>query len=143
MTQLCVSSDQIDAFGHVNNAVYLQWLDEAAWAHSNALGVTIERCLELGRGMAVMHTSLHYLRAAVAGDVVEIATWLAPAARPLCVLRCFELRRLSDDAIVLKASIEYTCIDLVSGRPAKWPGLFRQAYVPTGLACPTSVGAHK
>lgn len=39
-------ASDIDAYGHVNNSVYLRWLDQAAWAHSAALGVSAEHCVE-------------------------------------------------------------------------------------------------
>jgi acyl-CoA thioester hydrolase len=32
--ELSVQPEDIDAYGHVNNAVYLNWLDRAAWSHT-------------------------------------------------------------------------------------------------------------
>jgi hypothetical protein len=40
---VAVGPDDIDAYEHVNNAVYLRWLDVAAWSHSAALGLSICR----------------------------------------------------------------------------------------------------
>ncbi len=65
-------AEEIDEYEHVNNTVYLQWLDRIAWAHSAALGLPIERCLALRRGMAVRHTRVDYLEAAILGDVLLI-----------------------------------------------------------------------
>ena len=31
----------IDGLNHTNNAVYVRWCEEAGWAHSNALGLTL------------------------------------------------------------------------------------------------------
>src|SRR4030095_4880920 len=59
---LTVDAPDIDAYDHVNNAVYVTWCDRSAWEHSAALGLPIERCLELDRGMAVVRTVLQYLR---------------------------------------------------------------------------------
>lgn len=44
---LDVQDDDIDAYGHVSNAVYLRWLDRAAWPHSAALGLGIEDCTRM------------------------------------------------------------------------------------------------
>src|ERR1700682_4434149 len=52
VVELAVQPEDIDAYEHVNNAVYLTWLDRAAWSHSAALGVPRERCVALRRGMA-------------------------------------------------------------------------------------------
>ena len=46
-----VAADEIDEYAHVNNTVYLQWLDGIAWAHSSKLGLPLEHCLALRRGM--------------------------------------------------------------------------------------------
>ena len=51
---LDVTSGDIDAYDHVNNSVYMTWFDRVAWAHSAALGLPIETCLQLDRGMAVL-----------------------------------------------------------------------------------------
>jgi acyl-CoA thioester hydrolase len=44
-TVSALASD-VDAQGHVNNPVYLRWLDQTAWGHSAALGVSAEHCGE-------------------------------------------------------------------------------------------------
>ena len=71
----------IDAYGHVNNAVYLQWLDRAAWSHSAALGLSITDCTRLHRGMAALRIEIDYLRAALPRDRVEVATWIVESDR--------------------------------------------------------------
>ena len=35
---------EIDGYGHVNNAVYVVWLDDCAWAHSIHRGISPEMC---------------------------------------------------------------------------------------------------
>jgi len=47
---LNVTAADIDAYGHVNNSVYMNWFDRVAWDHSAAVGLPIERCLSLDRG---------------------------------------------------------------------------------------------
>ena len=59
-----VAAEEIDEYAHVNNTVYLQWLDRIAWAHSAKLGVPLDHCLAIRRGMAVRHTRVDYLEAA-------------------------------------------------------------------------------
>ena len=119
-----VLAADIDSYQHVNNAVYVTWCDRAAWHHSAALGLPIERCLELDRGMAVVRTTIAYLRPALLDDAVTIATWLLPAESRLCVRRRFQVVRKSDATTLARAEIEYACIVLSSGRPARWPKEF-------------------
>jgi len=66
---------EIDGYGHVNNAVYVTWLDDCAWAHSTDRGIPPEMCRRLGRGMAVWRTQINYLLPALEGDHIQVATW--------------------------------------------------------------------
>jgi acyl-CoA thioester hydrolase len=129
LAAVTVAAMDIDAYGHVNNAVYMTWFDRAAWQHSAALGLPIEKCLQLERGMAVVRSVIVYLRPAVLGDRINIATWLLPADGKLRVRRRFQVRREDADSTLARAEIEYACIELSSGRPARWPPEFRERYV--------------
>jgi acyl-CoA thioester hydrolase len=135
VAQLGVQPEDIDAYDHVNNAVYVSWLDRAAWEHSAALGMPLRKCLELDRGMAVLRTVLAYLRPALLGDQVEVATWLLAGDSKLQVRRRFQVRRVGDGTTLVRAEIAYVCIQLSTGRPARWPAEFHAAYAPSaGIA---------
>jgi acyl-CoA thioester hydrolase len=129
LASIAVAAADIDAYDHVNNAVYMTWFDRAAWEHSAALGLPIEKCLQLDRGMAVLRSVIAYLRPAVLGDSIRVATWLLPADGKLRVRRRFQVRRAAGGATLARAEIEYACIELSSGRPTRWPPEFRDRYV--------------
>lgn len=131
VVEIDVASGDIDAYAHVNNAVYLTWLDRAAWSHSAALGVPLERCLALRRGMAATRIGIDYLRAALAGDRVQVATWIVGSDARLRVTRHFQVRRPADGATLARARVDYVCINLDSGRAARMPAPYAQAYVAT------------
>jgi acyl-CoA thioester hydrolase len=126
---LTVGAADIDAYNHVNNAVYVTWCDRIAWDHSAALGLPLARCLEIDRGMAVVRTVIQYLRPALLDDVVHVATWIVPVDSRLRVRRRFQIKRLADASTLARAEIEYVCIELSSGRPMRWPPEFRERYV--------------
>jgi acyl-CoA thioester hydrolase len=125
---LSVSDAEIDAYGHVNNSVYVTWFDRAAWDHSATVGLPIEECLKLDRGMVVLRSVVAYLRAAMPGDGVRVSTWLLPNQRKLRVARRFQVVRDADGATLARAEIEYACVELSSGRPARWPPVFIERY---------------
>jgi acyl-CoA thioester hydrolase len=127
--ELGVEAADIDAYDHVNNAVYLTWLDRAAWSHSAALGVPLERCLGVRRGMAALRTEIDFVRAALPGDRVRVATWIAGSNGRLRVERRFQVVRAADDATLARARTEYVCINLDTGRAVRMPELFARAYV--------------
>ncbi len=118
----------IDGYGHVNNAVYVRWLDEAAWSHSTALGLPPAHCLGSRRGMAVWRTQLNYLAPAFADEEIEAGTWIVGNDSRLRVDRRFQLRRAGDRRCLLRALVHYVCIDLDSGRARRMPPDFVSGY---------------
>lgn len=128
--------EHIDGYGHVNNAVYVRWLDECAWSHSSALGLPPQVCSELGRGMAVWRTQINYLSAAFEGEDVEVGTWLLRNDGRLRIDRRFQMRRRSDGEALLRALIHYVSIDLTTGRAVRMPAAFIECYavLPTVAA---------
>jgi acyl-CoA thioester hydrolase len=128
--RVTASAADVDAYGHVNNSVYLRWLDEAAWAHSTALGVPPEHCVRARRGMVVWRSQLHYLAPAFAGDDLEVGTWLVFGDGRLRVDRRFQVRRPADGRTLLRGLLHYVCADLDSGRPRRMPPEFLAHYRP-------------
>ena len=126
-----VLAADIDAYDHVNNSVYLSWLDRAAWSHSATLGLSLEQCLAMRRGMAAHRTEIDYLRAALLGDRVLVGTWIVNTDAKLRVERRFQIRRAADGETLSRARIDYVCINLDSGRAVRMPDSFRNAYVVT------------
>lgn len=66
----------IDENGHVSNLVYLRWVQEAAIAHSTAVGWPHARYLELGAIFVVRRHEIDYLAAAMEGDRVQVTTFV-------------------------------------------------------------------
>jgi acyl-CoA thioester hydrolase len=128
LVELTVQPGDIDAYDHVNNAVYLTWLDRAAWTHSAALGVPLTECVALRRGMAAQRIEIDYLRAARGGEQVQVATWIVGSDARWRVERRFQVRRTADGATLARARVDYVCIDLDSGRAARMPQLFAERY---------------
>jgi acyl-CoA thioester hydrolase len=123
-----VVAEEIDEYAHVNNTIYLQWLDGIAWAHSARLGLPLERCLELRRGMAVRHTRVDYLEAALLDDVLLVATWIVACDGRLRCTRRFDVLRVADGKRVLEAETDYFCLNLDTGKPCRFPSEFTALY---------------
>lgn len=126
---LDVDDPDIDEYGHVNNAVYLRWLDRAAWSHSAALGVSVADCTRLRRGMAALRIEIDYVRAALPRERVEVATWIVESDRKLRVRRRFQIRHAGDGGTLARATTEYVCLNLDTGRAIRMPPEFKAAYV--------------
>jgi acyl-CoA thioester hydrolase len=79
--------------------------------------------------MAVRHTRVDYLKAALLGDEVAVATWIVDSDGRLRCTRRFDIIRDGDGARLLEAEIDYCCLNLDSGRPTRMPAEFA-AYRP-------------
>ncbi|UTH74273.1 thioesterase family protein [Chromobacterium sp. IIBBL 290-4] len=114
---------------HTNNAVYARWCEQAGWAHSQELGLSIDDYRRLDRGMAIRRGEYDYLLPTAEGEALLLGTWLQPGDSGAAMQRHFQLLRLSDGKTVLRARWDLVCIKLSSGRPKRLPPEFSAAYL--------------
>jgi acyl-CoA thioester hydrolase len=126
--QLSVANEEIDEYQHVNNAAYVRWLDRCAWAHSTALGVSIEDCKRIDRGMAVLRSEIDYLAPAFLDERITVATWIVQNDGKLRVSRKFQIVADHSGQTLVRATVNYVCLILSSGRPARMPPVFLERY---------------
>ncbi|CAD0187233.1 hypothetical protein RUESEDTHA_04145 [Ruegeria sp. THAF57] len=126
-----VTADDLDGFHHVNNTVYLKWLDATVWEHTRHVGLSEEACLELNRGMAVARHEIDYLSSARLEDEVVVFNWVSLNDHRLRASRRFQVVRLRDGQTILRAKSDYVCTNLTNGRPARMPEIFKTAYPVT------------
>jgi acyl-CoA thioester hydrolase len=122
------SGDEADGYGHINNSVYLKWLDQCVWDHCNAVDMTPEFCRELNRGFAAVRHEIDYIASAYPGDRVAIANWVTVNDRRLRAERRFQIIRLDDERTLLRARSFYVCTDLTTGRPTRMPEAFKTGF---------------
>ena len=123
-----------DRLGHVNNVQYIHWLEDVGWQHISQLGAPWEEWKKHGAGMAVTDTHIQYLAAAKANDLIYIGTWLTGGDR-LRMTRHFQIIRAADNRTLLRADMEYVCINLNTGKPRRNPPFLEQAH-KTGITAP-------
>ena len=73
---ILVQPQHIDALGHVNNVMYVQWMQDVAAAHVETLGVGVTKYLELKHAMVAVEHHVQYRKAAFEGEEVVLRTWL-------------------------------------------------------------------
>lgn len=125
---LQVQSDDIDALGHANNAVYVSWLERCAWQHSKALGLDIASYRALDRAMAITRHEIDYLASAYLDDHLQVATWIVESDHRLTMRRRFQIIRPSDDVCLLRGVTSFCCIQLSTGKPKRMPPEFVDGY---------------
>jgi acyl-CoA thioester hydrolase len=122
-------ADDIDGLHHTNNAVYVQWCEKIAWAHSEALGLSLVDYQRLDRAMAIRRGEYDYLLSTILNDELTLATWLTSSDGKLTMERRFQLIRNRDQATMLRGRWELVCIEPSSGRVRRMPPEFSQAYL--------------
>ena len=124
---LHVSSCEVDSFGHVNNAVYLQYCERARNDYMLQVGLKFTDFEEWNAGPVLYRAQLEYRRPALVDDELRVVAEISSSGRTRfqIVHRFF---RTSDDELICTADLEFAFVDLVRGRPRKVPGPFREAF---------------
>lgn len=125
----------IDGLNHTNNAVYVKWCEQVAWAHSERLGLSLEDYRRLDRAMAIRRSEYDYVLATYLGEPLTLGTWLVAGEGNVSMERRFQIVRPADGATVLRGRWELVCIQLSNGRVRRMPAEFMEAYLPGPAAC--------
>lgn len=110
---LSVGSSDIDQLGHVNNVVYLRWVQEAAVAHWQHLATPQQQATLV---WVVVRHEIDYKRAAQATDRPVARTWVGTATARTFE-RHTEIVRASDGKTLARARTLWCPIDVTTGRP--------------------------
>jgi acyl-CoA thioester hydrolase len=102
----------IDALGHVNNVVYVRWIQDAAVAHWRVLA-TPQQQAEVA--WVVVRHEIEYKREVRLGDAVVAETWVGEA-KHRTFERHTEILRAADRKTVARARTLWCPIDPQSGR---------------------------
>ena len=124
--EFVVPEDAIDQNGHVNNVVYVQWMQDIAVQHSLASGGTAAM-EEAGGTWVIRSHSIEYLKPAFAGETMEITTWVADIRR-IRSLRKYRFRRKFDNEVLARGETDWVFIDAESGRPMAIPPEVRSSF---------------
>jgi acyl-CoA thioester hydrolase len=110
---LRVEPGDIDELNHVNNVVYLRWVQDVAIAHWKVLATPAEQA-EVA-WVAVRH-EIDYRYPAVPGDGIIARTWVG-AASGLRFERHTEILRARDRKLLARARTVWCPVDARTGRP--------------------------
>ena len=123
-----VKPEDTDRLGHTNNVCYLSWLESIAWEHMDYLNCGWQVNERTGKAMAITQTKMDYLASSYAGEALILGTWINESDFRFTSGRCFELFRISDGKLLLKAEMKFACIDLKKGRASKMSDELIQAH---------------
>ena len=117
--ELTVPESAVDMNGHVNNVVYVQWMQDVAVLHSEAVIGT--RAMHAAGGTWVVHShKIEYRSPAFAGEEVVALTWVVNFRRVRSIRR-HKFFRKSDNKLLARGETEWVFVDAENGRPRMIP----------------------
>lgn len=123
-----VVAGDIDVQGHVNNLVYLKWMQDAAVAHSLDKGWGQGEYDSMQCGWVVRSHQIEYRWPAFDEDALVVLTWVASFRRASCV-RKYEIQRPADQKILAIAETHWAFVDLKKRLPARVPQAIIDAFL--------------
>ena len=113
-----VSPEDIDELGHAGNVRWVQWLSDAAAAHSRSIGLDLASYREMGVLWVVRKHEIEYLGEAKEGERLEAVTWV-DSLRGATSLRRTIFRRGSQ--VLARAATTWVLVSMTTGRPTRIP----------------------
>ncbi|MCA0456590.1 MAG: acyl-CoA thioesterase [Chloroflexi bacterium] len=126
---------ECDAQGHLNNANYARYMEEAAFEASAAVGYDKARYDAMGFLWLAYETGIEYLHPVVYGDTLEVKTWVGDFRR-VRSRRFYEFRKASDDTLVATANTDWVYLEAATERPTIVPPELIHAFAPEGITEP-------
>ena len=114
---LTAGPEHIDELGHVNNAVWVQWIQQVAVAHWDSVADAMHKHAYF---WVVTRHEIDYLRAAHEGDTVTARTWVGEAPQGARFDRFMEFTG-PDGKLCVRARTHWAIIDKALGRPIRVP----------------------
>jgi acyl-CoA thioester hydrolase len=114
---LTARREHIDVLGHVNNAVWVQWMEQVAVAHWEAVAPQAHKDAFF---WVVVRHEIDYLRAAFDGDRITARTWVGEAPKGARFDRHVEFTG-NDGRLCVRARTDWAIIDKASGKPIRVP----------------------
>jgi acyl-CoA thioester hydrolase len=108
-----VTEKDIDGLNHVNNVVYLQWVNDISERHWNILASEEIRQKYI---WVVLRHELDYLNQAFLGDEITLVTWVGTSSGVKSVRHVHVFK---GDSVLLKAQSTWCLIDTKSLRPTR------------------------
>ncbi len=121
-----VQSYQLDSFGHVNNSVYLNYLEAARQQFLRQVGLSFHDFARWGAFPVVTKATLEFKSFLRADDEVALHGAVLDARRAKFAIE-YRAVRAADDTLVLLARTEHVFIGS-AGRPVGIPEPFRVAF---------------
>ena len=115
--EIIPSTADIDELGHVNNAVWVRWIQDVATAHWNAVAAPEHIAQWI---WVVVRHEIDYLGNVGVGESVSARTWISDPPRGARFDRNMEFTNVAGKAVV-RSKTTWAIVDRASGHIARVP----------------------
>jgi thioesterase-3 len=130
--QLRVRGYHLDGYGHVNNARYLEFMEEGRWDFFDQHPAMIKQLHQAGRAFVVVNLNIDYLAAARHGDDLEIITGIVDVGERSGLCHHCIVRK--DGTLIARADLTFVLLDIRANKAAAIEGEVREALTALTLA---------
>ena len=124
---LRVASYEMDSFGHVNNAVFLNYLEKARCDFMTLKGLHFNDFFKWHRYPVVVRAHLEFKHPAAADDELLIKGWISSHAKTSFTLQ-YEIFNRGTGKLVLSGETFHVFID-DNNRPSRIPAEFAEKFL--------------
>ena len=108
---------------HVNNAVYLSYVEDCGFQRLKHFQWPLQRMLDEGHALLFRKRHIQYVQPALFDDEIEVATYVYDVKRA-SALRYYSITRVSDGALLAQVNSRGVWVDLKTGLPVRFPEQF-------------------
>ncbi len=122
-----VRTYELDSFGHVNNAVYLHYLEEARSEFLRQIGLSFHDFATHHVQLVIVEARIQFLSPARYGDEIVIHGRFRDV-RPASAWIEYRLTDSATERVIAKAETKGAFINATNGKPCRAPDTFRTAF---------------
>lgn len=122
--ELRVRGYHLDGYRHVNNARYLEFMEEGRWAFFDQHPRLMDELQQAGRAFVVVNLNIDYCAAAGHGDDLCVLTGMVNVGErsALCHHRIYR----SDGVLIAQADLTFVLLDMKSNKAVAIEGELKQ-----------------
>ncbi|QNM97316.1 acyl-CoA thioesterase [Chitinimonas koreensis] len=126
ITEIKVRGYHLDLYGHVNNARYLEFLEEARWGFTEAYG-SVEFFVKSGLAFVIVNINIDYRRAALMGEELSIETAVKKVGGRSAVIHQV-VRLKGTPTVIAEADVTFVIFSQQAGTAVAFDGELRAMF---------------
>jgi acyl-CoA thioester hydrolase len=127
-----VTVRDIDQAQHVNNAVYLAYVEDCGFQLVKHFKWPAQRMRDAGFALLIRKHHIQYVQPALLDDEIEVASYVYDVRRA-SAMRYYSITRVSDGALLAQVNSLGVWVDLKTGLPARFPAQFLTDFAPNAV----------